>query len=71
LPIPVQVPHQFAFAIAVDAIAEDEVVHPAADIDRVDLNVTQVSQGGRHIRRRGVEEQGPAEETAGDGGRDF
>ena len=39
-----EMPHQIAFAISQNAVAQDEIVHPPTNIDRVDLNVTVMGQ---------------------------
>ena len=52
-----QVAHEVALAITGDAIAEDEIVHPATDVDWVDLNEAMVSEYSREAGRRGIEEK--------------
>jgi hypothetical protein len=40
------VPHEIAFAVTGDTVAQDEVVHAPANVDRVDLHITVVGEGG-------------------------
>ena len=56
---------QITLAVAGDAIAQDQVVHPAADIERVDLHVAEVGEGRRHVGPRRVEQERPTEKSAG------
>jgi len=63
--VPVQVAHEAALAISGDAVAEDEVVHPATDVDWVDLNEPVVSECSREAGRRGIEEKRATVKAAG------
>ena len=63
--------HEIAFAVACDAVAQDQVVHASADVDRVDLHVAVVGEGGGEIGCRRREQQGPTDETTGDFGAEF
>jgi hypothetical protein len=47
--VAVQVAHQVALAIAGDAIAQNQVVHPPADIERIDLDVPMPVEGGTDV----------------------
>ncbi|MEY3773801.1 MAG: hypothetical protein RLZZ129_581 [Verrucomicrobiota bacterium] len=64
----VDVAHEVALAVAGDAVAEDEVVHAAADVDRINLHEAVVREGGGDIGGRGIQQQRPAHEAAGVGG---
>ena len=66
-----QMTHQVTLPVAGHAVAQDEVVHASADIDRVDLDIAVVAEGGAEAGGRGVQQQGAAHEAAGDDGRDF
>jgi hypothetical protein len=68
--VAVEVAHEVALAVARHAVAEDEVVHAAAHVDRVDLHVGVVREGGGDVGRGGVEEHRAAVEAAGVGGGD-
>ncbi|MEJ1972301.1 MAG: hypothetical protein WDM96_07510 [Lacunisphaera sp.] len=65
-----QVAHQVAFAVVADAIAQDQIMHPAADVDRVDLDIAVMGEGGGEIGRRLVQQQGAPHEATGGGGID-
>lgn len=56
---------QAALAVVPDTVAEDEVVHAPGDIDRVDLDVVVVGEGGGDAGCWRVEQQGAAHEPAG------
>jgi len=56
---------EVAFAIPGHAVAEDEVVHPAADVDRVNLGETMVSECGIDTGSRCIEQKRAAVEAAG------
>src|SRR4051812_16315993 len=61
----VEVAHEVTFAVAADAIAQDEVVHATAHVDRVDLDVPVVRQGGGQVRRGLIQQQRAPHEAAG------
>jgi hypothetical protein len=48
--VPVKVPHQIPFAVAAHPVAQNVVVHPPAHVERIDLDVPVVHQGGADIR---------------------
>ncbi len=59
---------QVAFAIVGYAVAEDEIMHPTANIDGVDLNAAVIGKGSGYIRRRCIEQhRAPHEASGGDG----
>jgi hypothetical protein len=58
-----EVTHEVALAIAHDAVPQDMVVHAAADVDGIDLDVPVVREGGADVRNGGVEQQRAAMET--------
>jgi len=60
-----QVAQQVALAISSHAIAQDEIVHPSANVDRIDLNKPAMRQCGGDIGRGGIEEQSTAMKAAG------
>ena len=57
--------HEIAFAVAREAIAQNQVVHPPADIQGVDLHVAVVGEGGRDSRVSQIQAMRPTEKTAG------
>jgi hypothetical protein len=63
----VQVAHEIAFTIPRDAIAQDQVLHASADVDRVDLDPRQVVQRRSDGWARSVEQDGATMEPAGVG----
>ena len=40
----VQVPHQVSFAVAGNPVTKDQIMHPPADVDGIDLDVTKVRE---------------------------
>lgn len=44
--------HQVAFPVSSDPIAQNQIVHPSADVDWIDLNPRQVPQRRRYVRKR-------------------
>ncbi len=66
----VDVAEEVTFAVVAHAVAEDEVVHPAADVQRIDLDVSVMGEGGGDIRCGRVEQQRAALEAAGVVGRE-
>jgi hypothetical protein len=69
--VAVQVPHQITFAVTGDAIAKDKIVHPTADINRIDLNVAVMDERGANFANWFVEEQRAPHEAASDKARNF
>ncbi len=65
--VTMQVSHEVAFVITGDAVAGDEIMHPAADVDGIDLHVTVVGKDRGDIGRRGIKEDGATVKAAGDG----
>ena len=61
----VNVAHQIAFAIVGHAVAQDQIVHAPADIDRVDLHESVVIKRGGDIGSGLIEKQGPLHKPAG------
>ena len=59
-----KVPHEIAFAIGHDAIAQNEIVHPSAYVDRIDLHITVVTQRRRDAGQRRIEIQDSPGEKA-------
>jgi len=62
---------QGPLAITGDAIAQDEIVHATADVERVDLDVAQMRQGRSGIGERLIQAERAAQEAAGDRRRDM
>ena len=56
---------EVAFTIVPDTVAQDEIVHSTADVDRIDLNVPLVLQDRGDRRAGHVEKLRPAHELAG------
>ena len=69
--VAVEKTHEIAFAIAGDAVAQDQVVHASADVDRVNLNVALVGERGGKIGRGRREQKRAADKRAGNGGAEF
>ena len=63
--LPVKVPHEAALPVPGDAVPKDVVVHPAADVDRVDLHVAVVREHRSDVGGRGIDEVRPPQEKAG------
>ena len=53
----VQVAQEAALPVAGDPVAQDVVVHAPGDVDRVDLDVTEVGDGRGDVGRRSVKQQ--------------
>src|SRR5687768_15481381 len=47
--------HQVAFTIFRDAISQDEIVHPPANVERIDLNISVVQQRSLDVAMRLIE----------------
>lgn len=62
--VAVEVPHKAPLRIAAHSVTQDMVVHPAADVYRVDLDVTVVRKRGADIFSRPVDQVGAPQETA-------
>ena len=62
-------PDKIPFAIASHAVAKNQVLHPAADVNGVELNETQMRQRRGDTRRRGVKQQRSPVKAARIGGR--
>lgn len=67
----VEVAHKAALLVTLDPVPEDVVVHAAADIDRVDLDVAVVGKRIAHVRRLAIHEVRPPQERAGPVRRDL
>ena len=39
-----QVPHQVSFAVTENTVTKDQIMHPPADVDGIDLDVTKVRE---------------------------
>ena len=52
--VPMQMPREIALAIAGDAIAQNQIMHAPADIDRIDLDVAVVRERGGDVRMRSI-----------------
>ena len=59
-----QVTAEIALPITGHPVAQDKVLHPAANIDGIDLYEAMVSNCLADARRRSVQENGPPMETA-------
>jgi hypothetical protein len=57
--------HQAANLIVLDAVAQDQVMHAAADIDGIDLDVAVMRERCAGVRERGVQTGGAAGEEPG------
>src|SRR5687767_7245723 len=62
--IPVQMSHQVTLAVAKHAVARDEVMHPTANVNRVNLQKPEMVDDWPDSRRRGTEEERAPHETA-------
>ncbi len=60
----VQVAHEAIFPVMGHPVSQDVVVHPAADVDRVDLDVAVVRDCLANSWRLGVKQVGAAQEPA-------
>ena len=63
--VAVQMAHEVAFTMPGHAVAEDVVVHAAADIDRIDLHKTELIEYRSDVRRGLIEQDGAAVKTPG------
>src|SRR5437879_1854876 len=59
-----KVANEVALAIPGDAISEDEIMHPATDVDGVNLDKTEVSERSPDTERRRAEQDSPAVKAA-------
>src|ERR1035438_2203534 len=59
-----EMPHETALNVPGNPVSKDVVVHPAADVDRVDLHVAVVREHRAHVPRRGVDKVRPPQEKA-------
>jgi hypothetical protein len=57
--------HEVTFAVGGHAVAQDEVVHAAADIDRIDLDVAVVGEGRADVGAGFIHHKRPTLETSG------
>ena len=60
-----KVANEIALAITRYTIAEDEILRPATDVDRINLNETKVANCGGGTGHRRIEQQGTAMKTPG------
>src|SRR5688500_7479374 len=60
----VQEAHEVAFTIAENSIAQNQVVHRPADIERINLHVAVMVECGGDRRMRGLERVRASEEQA-------
>lgn len=65
----VEMAHEIALAVTGDAVAQDEIVHASADVDRIDLHETVMRERGGDVGRRLIEQETGAGETARGEGR--
>jgi hypothetical protein len=56
--------HQIAFAVIIDAVAQDVVMHSPGDVDRVNLDVAVVGEGRAYVWSRFVEQERAAHKSA-------
>ena len=56
---------EVALAIAGHAVAKDEIVHSATDIDRINLNETEMAERGSGTENRRIEQECPAMKSPG------
>src|SRR6187402_858477 len=68
--VAMEVAHQRALAVVEHAVAKDEIMHAPADIDRVDLDVAVMRDGGGDVGEGRVETGRQAGEAAGGERRD-
>jgi hypothetical protein len=62
--------HEVAFTVTANAVAQNEIVHAPADVDRIDLDVAMVGEGRRDVGRGFVEKQRPTQKLPGGEGSD-
>lgn len=67
----VKMAHEIAFTVGDDAVAQNKIVHATAYVDRVDLHVTKVSEGGGEVGRGLGEQKRAVDEAAGFGRSEF
>ena len=67
----VKMAHEIAFAVSDDPVAQNKIVHAATHIDRVDLHVTEVREGGAEVGRGLGEQKRAVDEAAGFGRSEF
>ena len=60
-----QVAHEIALAVAGHAVTQDVIVHPPADIQRIDLDVAVMGERRADVGVRRVEPERAAQEAAG------
>jgi hypothetical protein len=63
----VQVAHEAALAVVAHAVAQDEIVHAPADVDRVDLDVAVMSERCGYARKGLIEAEGAPQKSASHG----
>lgn len=63
--IAMQVAHEVAFTVAGHAVAQDEIVHAAADVDRIDLHIAEMRDHAGDGAGGRIDQRGPAQEAAG------
>ena len=68
--VAVQMPHEFAFAVARHTVAENVIVHASADVDRVNLHVPVMRENRGDVGDGLVEENGAPMKTPGQCKRD-
>jgi hypothetical protein len=66
--VAMQMAHQTALDVICHPVAEDQIMHAATDVDRVNLDVTVVGEGGGYVGHRRIEQQEPAHKPAGSDG---
>jgi len=66
--VAVEKTHEIALAITSDAIAQDQIVHASADVDRINLHVAVVGESRGQIGRGRREQERAADKRAGGGG---
>ena len=62
--IAVKMPREIALAVVAHAIAQNQIVHASADIDRVDLHVPEMRESSVDAGKRGIEALGAANKLA-------
>ena len=61
---PVQITDQIPFAISFDPIAQDQIMHSAADIDGIELDESEVVKRSADSRDRRIEQDRAAMKPA-------
>jgi hypothetical protein len=61
---PVQMPHEDSHLIVFHPVAQDQIMHATTDVDRIDLDVTEMGESRSRIGNRNVPSHRPPCEAA-------